>query len=190
MQKKTLEIIKENIKRMYSFNRAMKKHFYSLLFLFIVNIAFIVYASTDPERFSLPIFIGLWLVSAIVIIRMFYDLYCENTSKNLPSEFDYEYKIRKAPLHEIRTAITFIGHIHMRGFYCRIYIYPEELIIKFFKHCLVVKNPQDLKIQKFLFTYLADFADGDKFVQCSLNAKNARLLEDWQKNLLNLKTKY
>ena len=181
---KIAEIIKQNIKRMYSFNRDMRKHFYKILFLFLLNIGFIVYASSAPERFSLPIFIALWLVSAIVIIQIFYSLYHENNSKNLPSEFNYEYKIRKPPLHEIRAAITFIGHIHMRGFYGKIYVYPDELIIKFLKRCLVVKNPENIKIQKFLLSYLADFSVGEKFVQCSLNAEKAALLEKWQKELI------
>ena len=69
----------------------------------------------------------------------------------------------------------------MRGFYGRIYVYPDEIIIRFLKKCLIVKNPQNVKVQKFLFRYLADFAVDDKFVQCSLNSENAMLLEEWLK---------
>ena len=181
MANKTFEIIKENTKRMYAFNREMKKHLYELLFIFCVNAGFILYASTVPEKFSLKIFIALWLVSAFVLIRIFHALYHENISKNLPCDFDYEYKIRNKPMHEIKTSITFIGHIHMRGFYGRIYIYPDEIIIRFLKKCLIVKNPQEIKVQKFLFRYLADFAVDDKFVQCSLNSEKALLLEEWLK---------
>ena len=181
MANKIFEIIKENTKRMYAFNREMKKHLYELLFIFCVNAGFILYASTAPEKFSLKIFIALWLVSAIILIRIFRALYRENINKNLPCDFDYEYKIRKAPMHEIRTAVTFIGHIHMRGFYSSMYIYPDEIIIRFLKKCLIVKNPQEIKVQKFLFRYLADFAVDDKFVQCSLNSEKALLLEEWLK---------
>lgn len=182
MQKNLFQIIKENLKRTYAFNRLMRKHFYSLLFLFALNIGFILYAASAPREPSLQIFIAIWLVSAVILIKLFYTLYSENNAVNLPLDFDCEVKIRSAPLHEIKAPLTFIGNIHMRGFSCRIYIYSDEIMVRFHKRCLIIKNSKQVEINKFLFGYLAEFKIDEKFVQCSLNRQKAELLEEWLKN--------
>lgn len=185
MQKNLFQIIKENLKRTYSFNCMMKKHFYSLLFLFALNIGFILYAASAPREPNLQIFIALWLFSAAVLIKLFYTLYTENNAENLPLDFTYETKIRSTPLHKIKAPITFIGHMHLRGFSGKIYIYNDEIMVCFRKRCLLIKNPEQIEINKFLFSYLVDFKVDNKFVQCSLNRQKAELLKNWQMKQTN-----
>lgn len=182
MQKSQLKIIKENLKRAYGFNRALKKYFYSLLLTFAINIGLILYFITAQKNISPQIFIAAWIISAIVIVRIFYNIYTENIAENLPSDFNYESKIRPAPIREIKIHITFIGNLHMRGFSGRLYIYPDEIIVRFRKHCLVIKDITQVEIQKFLLFYIVEFNVGKKYVQCSLNKKDKELLENLIKN--------
>lgn len=185
MPKSFFTLIKENTKRAYGFNRMVKKHFVSVLFLFALNVGFILHAASSPREPSLQIFLAIWLISAFVLIRIFYVIYSENNAANLPLDYSYEAKMRSAPLHEIKAPITFIGHIHMRGFFGRIYLYADEIIVRFHKRCLIVKNSEQVEINKFLFHYLAEFKIDDKFVQFSLNKNKVELLENWLKNKKN-----
>ena len=60
------------------------------------------------------------------------------------------------------------------------YIYEKVLILKFGKNCLIIYNGKQVEINKVILRYRCEFNKDDRYVQCTLNEKQAEALQNWQ----------
>lgn len=179
---KYLEAVKKDIQRSFEATRELKldrTYLIRLYIIFILNILGIVGFALLKEEFPLHIFVALWLISALVIGNILWHIFSKEIQKTMPNLFDVECQKRGVPAHEFKCRIIFIGHMHLRGFSCKIRIYHNEILIKYRKYCLIINSAEYVKMEKFLMIYRAEFERDGKYVQCHMNSKQAEIMQQW-----------
>ena len=180
---KYIDFIKQDIKRSYAATKGLeveKTYLMRIYIVFALNIIGIIGFAVLKEDFPISIFVGLWVISACVIGNILWQVFAKEIRHNMPDLFAMEMQKRGKPLHNFKCRLAFIGRMHFRGFGCGVYIYADEILLKYGKHCLVIDSAQQIKMDKFLLAYRVEFEKDGCYVQCRLNKPQAEILQQWQ----------
>ena len=183
--KEYIKYVKQDIQRSYKAMNLFKKeteytHVFRIYAIFILNILGIIGFVILKEDFPLSVFCALWAVSAIFIIGILWHIFHKNIEDNLPFLFENEHKKYGEPKQKLKCYINFVGNTHFRGFRLHVYIYEKILILKFGKNCLIIDNGKQVEINKVILRYRCEFNKDGKYVQCTLNRRQAEALQNWQ----------
>lgn len=183
--KEYIKYVKQDIMRTYKSMNFFKKetertYVFRIYAVFILNILGIIGFVIMKEKFPVSVFCALWVVSAIIIIDILIHVFNENIKDNMPLLFANEYKKYGQPKNDFKCYVNFVGNTHFRGFRLHVYIYEKVLILKFGKNCLIIDDGKQVEINKFMLGYRCEFNKDDRYVQCTLNEKQAEALQNWQ----------
>ena len=147
--------------------------------VFALDIIGVLCFALLKEEFPLPIFFVLVCVNALIIIDSLWHILKENIQNNMPYLYDDECKKYGNVQSEFTCRINFIGNVRFRGFSGHIYIYSDAVLLKFGKRCLVINKTEQIKLNKVIFGYRCELECAKKYVQCSLNSRQAESLQNW-----------
>lgn len=184
--KEYIEYVKQDIGRTYKAMNLFKKeteytYVFRIYAIFILNILGVIGFVILKEDFPILVFCALWAVSAIFIIDILWHIFHKNIEDNLPFLFENEHKKYGEPKQKFKCYINFVGNTHFRGFRLHVYIYEKVLILKFGKNCLIIDNGKQVEINKVILRYRCEFNKDGKYIQCTLNKRQAETLQNWQK---------
>lgn len=176
------DILKQDIQRSYSAMwgwRLKRAQWIQLGIIFALNIAGVVGFTLVKEDFPVWLFVGLWVVSACVLVNILWHIFSEEIRRNMPDLFATEYHKHGKSLSDFKCRVVFIGKMHFRGCNCDVYIFGNEILIKYRKYCLVINSAQQIKMDKFFAGYHLEFQKDEKYVQCRVNEKQAECIRQW-----------
>ena len=180
--KKYIDFIKQDIKRSYAVTKGLELEQTYLMRIYIVfalNVIGIIGFAVLKEEFPVSVFVGLWVISACIIINILWQVFTKEIKHNMPDLFEAETQKRGKPLHNFKCRLIFIGRMHFCGFSCGVYVYANEILLKFGKYCLIIDAAQQIKMDKFLLAYRVEFEKDGCYVQCHANQKQADILQQW-----------
>lgn len=180
--KNYIDTVKKDIRRSYSVMGSLRtEHTYllRLWFVFIINIVCIVCLAILKEEFPLPVFAALLGISVYVIINILWHVFTKEIQTNMPDLFETEYNKRGKPIHQFRCRLRFIGNLHFKNSGCGIYVYYNEILFKYRKHCLIINSAEQIKIEKMLLFYRLEADKEGKYIQCQTNQKHAEIFRRW-----------
>ena len=147
--------------------------------VFALDIIGVMCFALLKEEFPLPIFFVLLGINTLIIIDSLWLMFKENVQNNMPYLYAEECKKYGNVQSELTCRINFIGNVRFRGFSGRIYIYSDAVLLKFGKRCLVINKTEQIKLNKVIFGYRCELECAKKYVQCSLNSRQAESLQNW-----------
>ena len=180
--RKYIDFIKQDIKRSYAVTKGLeieRTYLMRIYIVFALNVIGIIGFAVLKEEFPVSVFVGLWVISACIIGNILWQVFAKEIQHDMPGLFETETQKRGKPLHNFKCRLVFIGRLHFRGLGCGVYIYADEILLKFGKYCLIIDAAQQIKIEKFLLAYRVEFAKDCCYVQCHANQKQADILQQW-----------
>lgn len=177
-----ISAVKKDIRRSYSVMgslRAEQTYLLRLWFVFIINIICIVCIAVLKEEFPLPLFVAMLGISACVIVNILWHVFTKEIQTNMPDLFETEYNKRGKPLHQFRCRLHFVGNLHFRNSGCSVYVYYDEILFKYRKHCLTISSAEQIKIEKMLLFYRLEVDKEGKYIQCQTTQKHAEIIRRW-----------
>lgn len=176
--KTLIEDTKADIKRSFSF-KLERTYFMRICIVFALNIIGMAGFVILKEKFPIFIFVALWAISFIVIGNICWQISVKDLKNNLPDIFEIECQKYGVAKHDFKCRIIYIGTMFFRGFSCRIYVYDDAVLLKFWKQCAVINDGKQIKITKAVFGYRVEFEKDGCYVQCHANQKQADILQQW-----------
>ena len=160
------------------FNLKLNKFESLLLFIFAIGfiawIGYSIYTGTEP---NIKTFVVLWLIGTTALIsilrRMFSDLY----NKNFPYTYKEIIANYGTPIESFRCPLVSVGNIRFRGFFAKIDIYNDCIVISSLGKSLVITDFSNLEINQVFFTFYLKAKVGDSQVRCVINKKQYILLD-------------
>ncbi|MBO6281375.1 MAG: hypothetical protein J6N49_02460 [Alphaproteobacteria bacterium] len=181
--RKYIDFIKQDIKRSYAATKGLeieRTYMLRIYIVFALNVIGIIGFAVMKEKFPVAVFVGLWVISALIIGNILWHVFAKDIKQNLPAVFADECQKYGAARHDFKCRIVYIGKMLFRGFSCRIYVYENAVLLKFGKRCMVTDSGRQIKIAEMMFGYRCEFEKDGQYVQCRLNKKQAEILQQWQ----------
>ena len=182
--KEYIKTVKQDISRSYAITKNIEHtYFFRICVVFVLNILGIIGFFVMKEDFPLSVFCAIWGISALIIIDVLWHILSENIAKNLPDAFADEFSKHGIPAHEFRCGLDFVGNIRFKRYkYCRLYIYSDIIIVRFFKRCLIIDDIKQIKLDEVIIGYRCEFNKAGQYVLCNVNKEQAQILRQWIEN--------
>ena len=117
------------------------------------------------------IFLIVWLLGVIVFLTIFINIIASLKNNNFPEKYtDVKAELGK-PLESFGVTITSINGLRLKGFYGRLEIYNDFLLLKFYDRCIRISEINNIKIDKQLFWKHLIINNNGKKIVCLVDDK-------------------
>lgn len=115
----------------------------------------------------------IWLLVVTIFFVIFINTIINIKNENFPEKYTLIKSSLGSPLTSFYVNLFNINGFRIRGFYGKLYIYNQLLILKFFDRCIIISDFNDIKIEKQLLGNYLTLQYNEKYIKGTISNKQA-----------------